>query len=269
MAVKPTDGHIDWISDNDPAKYIEPSAAKRLQGWIAEEKPPFQYFNWAWRLIDRWLKWADAQSDENIAAIAAEATARADADTAHANATDVHGATSVPTADLIIKYDADGRAKINAPAASDDIARLDTIETALGVYNPSYDSQNNAAQVTVQSTQTTIIDLSLTGLVAGDVFFVNVSTRLTKFAGTPGNNRLVVNNAYGTAGLYFVGGAGAVFEVENYVAAGETDRQQFGGFVFVTGDGDATLRLSGYSAGGNSYAIQYYNRISVTYIRKQ
>ena len=268
MAVKPTDGHIDWITDDDPAKYVEPSAAKRLQGWIAEEKPPFQYFNWAWRLIDRWLKWADAQSDENIAAIAAEATARADADTTHANATDVHGATSVPTADLIIKYNADGRAKINAPAASDDIARLDTIEGALGVYNPSYESQNNASAVSVSSSQTTVVNLTLTGLTAGDVFYIGAFVSCTKGA-TAGNNRWWVYEAYGTATTYFVGGPYAGFFIENYVEAGEAERQSFGGFVFVTGDGDLTLRMSGTSAGSNSTALQYYNLIGVTFIRKQ
>jgi hypothetical protein len=75
MAIKPTVGHIDWIGDDAPAKYIEPSAAKKLQGWIGSEKPPYQYFNWVFRLIDRWLKWSEAQSDENAAAIAANVVA--------------------------------------------------------------------------------------------------------------------------------------------------------------------------------------------------
>ncbi len=287
MAVKPTDGHIDWITDDDPAKYIAPSAAKKLQGWVQQEKPPYQYFNWYWRLVDRWLKWADAQSDENIAAIAAEATARAnadttlqgnieaeataraDADTAHANETSVHGAVSAATASRIILRDADGRAKVSAPAASDDIARLDTIEGALGVYNPSYETQNNTSAVSVTSSMTTMVNLTtLTGLHAGDVFFINVAIECTKGA-TAGNNRYIVAQPYGTGTVYFVGGPHAGFQIENYVAAGETDRQQFGGFVFVTGDGDVPLRLSGYSFGSNSSAVQYYNMISVTFIRKQ
>lgn len=131
MAIKPSDGHMDWITDDDSDKYIAPSAAKRLQGWVQQEKPPFQYFNWAWRLIDRWLKWSEAQSDENTTAIAAntqaiadettaradadstlqgnidtEATARTAADTAHANLTDAHGAASSNTASRIVMRDA-------------------------------------------------------------------------------------------------------------------------------------------------------------------
>jgi len=71
VAIKPTGGHLDWITDDDANKFIEPSSAKRLQGWIKDEKPPFQYFNWSWRLIDRWLKWVEAQCDENSGAITA------------------------------------------------------------------------------------------------------------------------------------------------------------------------------------------------------
>jgi len=269
MAVKPTEGHINWVSDDDPLKFAAPSSAKRLQGWIASEKPPFQYFNWFWRLADRWLQWAEAQSDENIAAIAAEATARADADTAHANATDVHGATSAATAERIILRDASGRAKVSAPAAGDDIARLDTIEGALGVYNPSYETQNNTSAVTVTSSMTTMVNLTkLTGLKAGDVFHINVAIECTKGA-TAGTNRYIVAKAPGGGSVYFVGGPHAGFQIENYVAAGETDRQQFGGFVFVAADGDIPLRLSGYSFGSNSTAVQYYNMIAVTFIRKQ
>ncbi len=64
MATKPTTGHLDWITDDDGDKFAEPSGAKKLAGWVSNEKPPFQYFNWAFRLIDRWLKWTEASIDE-------------------------------------------------------------------------------------------------------------------------------------------------------------------------------------------------------------
>ncbi|QTH46052.1 tail fiber protein [Cohnella sp. LGH] len=50
----------------------------------------------------------------------------------HAAATNVHGATSAATASRLIIRDATGRAKISAPAASDDIARLDTVDNKFG-----------------------------------------------------------------------------------------------------------------------------------------
>jgi hypothetical protein len=49
---------------------------------------------------------------------------------AHTNSTSVHGATNAPTASRLIIRDAAGRAKVAAPAASDDIARLDSITKA-------------------------------------------------------------------------------------------------------------------------------------------
>ncbi len=48
----------------------------------------------------------------------------------HVAATNVHGATSAATASRLIIRDATGRAKVAAPASSDDIARLDSITKA-------------------------------------------------------------------------------------------------------------------------------------------
>jgi hypothetical protein len=138
MAIKPPDGHLNWVTDDAAGKYIAPSAAKRLQGWVQEEKPPFQYFNWAWRLIDRWLKWSEAQSDENSAAISAnaqaiaanalaiadETTARADADSSHAALTNPHGATPTPTANRVAMFSSSGRLQSGAAAsANNDVVR--------------------------------------------------------------------------------------------------------------------------------------------------
>lgn len=47
---------------------------------------------------------------------------------AHAAGTSVHGATSSATANRIVMRDANGRAKVAAPSASDDIARKDTVD---------------------------------------------------------------------------------------------------------------------------------------------
>ena len=46
----------------------------------------------------------------------------------HANLATAHNATSAATANRIIIRDANGRAKVAAPAASDDIARKDTVD---------------------------------------------------------------------------------------------------------------------------------------------
>lgn len=64
-------------------------------------------------------------------AITDEATARSAADTAHANATSVHGATDAATASRIIMRDANGRAKIADPVELTDIANKATVYAAV------------------------------------------------------------------------------------------------------------------------------------------
>jgi len=57
----------DWISDDDAAKIDTPSASKQAEGWLSGEKPPFQYFNWFWNAISKWIQWFDARTpDWNI-----------------------------------------------------------------------------------------------------------------------------------------------------------------------------------------------------------
>jgi len=59
--------------------------------------------------------------------------ARRDSIETHAALTSPHSATSAATASRLIVRDSDGRAKVAAPSAADDIARLDTVTGALGV----------------------------------------------------------------------------------------------------------------------------------------
>ncbi|BBO74385.1 hypothetical protein DSCW_18020 [Desulfosarcina widdelii] len=101
MADKPTTGHLEWITDDDPDKFIEPSGAKKLAGWLKLEKPPFQYFNWAFRVMDRWLQYFEAASDEEtaarIAGDAAEAAARIAGDIEAGTCIAAFGQNTAPT----------------------------------------------------------------------------------------------------------------------------------------------------------------------------
>lgn len=71
-----------------------------------------------------------AQTTAN-AANSAAATAQSNIDN-HAALTTAHGATSAATANRLIIRDSAGRAKIAVPSASDDIARKDTVDNAVG-----------------------------------------------------------------------------------------------------------------------------------------
>lgn len=61
---------------------------------------------------------------------------------AHAAGTNVHGATSAVTANRIMIRDANGRAKVAAPAAADDIARKDTVDSK---FDPSTGHKHTGA----------------------------------------------------------------------------------------------------------------------------
>jgi len=65
MAVKPA-SHIDW-TDGAPAKVVEPSAAKKLLGWTALERPPFEFMNFLFFRLDEWVKWSEAEIDAIVA----------------------------------------------------------------------------------------------------------------------------------------------------------------------------------------------------------
>lgn len=51
---KPT--HPKWIPDGNSAYQTDPGEAKRALGFIYQEKPPFQYFNWGLYNFSEWIK---------------------------------------------------------------------------------------------------------------------------------------------------------------------------------------------------------------------
>lgn len=65
MASKPSSKPA-WVPSDDPAKIIEPSVSKKNTGWAQEEKPPFQYFNWFWNNLSKWVNFFSGQQKYNI-----------------------------------------------------------------------------------------------------------------------------------------------------------------------------------------------------------
>ncbi len=66
MAVKPTQGQIDW-TDGDAAKVLDPGAAKKLLGWVASERPPFKTMNFVLFVLDLWSKYFEEVTDTFVA----------------------------------------------------------------------------------------------------------------------------------------------------------------------------------------------------------
>jgi hypothetical protein len=66
---KPTIGKPDFATSDviDPSSgqpnVVEPSAGKKANGWIYNEKPPRQYFNWLHRATTLWVTYLDAAMD--------------------------------------------------------------------------------------------------------------------------------------------------------------------------------------------------------------
>lgn len=65
MAIKPTK-KPDWVSDDDPARIVEPLPSKKLAGWLEEEKPPFQFMNWLFNIMSHWINYFAGGSQYNV-----------------------------------------------------------------------------------------------------------------------------------------------------------------------------------------------------------
>jgi hypothetical protein len=58
---KPTE-HIDW-TDGAVGKVLEPSTAKKLEGFVAAEQPDARHHNWLWYKLDLWIKYLESVTD--------------------------------------------------------------------------------------------------------------------------------------------------------------------------------------------------------------
>ncbi|MEW5804677.1 MAG: hypothetical protein AB1847_21515, partial [bacterium] len=56
----------NWIPSNDPAKITAPDTDKQNTGWLSAEKPAFQYFNWFWNLISKWISFLAGNAEYNV-----------------------------------------------------------------------------------------------------------------------------------------------------------------------------------------------------------
>ena len=59
MLSKPTK-HLDWATDVG-APVVEPGSAKKASGWVPDERPPAQFFNYNTKLQDEWNKYFEQE----------------------------------------------------------------------------------------------------------------------------------------------------------------------------------------------------------------
>lgn len=98
--------NMDW-TDGAAAKVVEPSAGKKLLGWIALERPPFEFMNFLFFNTDEWVKYLESVTDEQDAKIAAIVDAggsgtHTDLQAAHDSAGVVAGSKIIIVSDLVV-----------------------------------------------------------------------------------------------------------------------------------------------------------------------
>lgn len=65
MANKPT-SKPNWVSDDGAAKIKEPTSSKKLTGWVKNERPPFNFWNWLLNIFSKWLHYFAGNAQYNI-----------------------------------------------------------------------------------------------------------------------------------------------------------------------------------------------------------
>lgn len=64
MALPKPSSHLSW-TDGSPTKVVEPSAPKKLLGWVALERPPFEMINWLFYQAGNWIEYLESVTDES------------------------------------------------------------------------------------------------------------------------------------------------------------------------------------------------------------
>lgn len=65
---KPT-SKPDWTEGNPSfaTVTVEPSSGKKLAGWAASERPPHQFMNWLFWIVNEWINYFEEQTDALVA----------------------------------------------------------------------------------------------------------------------------------------------------------------------------------------------------------
>ncbi len=61
MATKPTVRVPVWASGGSTT---DPGAGKEAAGWLVDERPPANWWNWVWNAMGQWLEWSETSIDD-------------------------------------------------------------------------------------------------------------------------------------------------------------------------------------------------------------
>ena len=53
----------DWVVGQSGTNIVEPTSGKKAAGWVADERPAAEYWNWLLQNISEWIDYVDSVSD--------------------------------------------------------------------------------------------------------------------------------------------------------------------------------------------------------------
>ncbi|MBI5550757.1 MAG: hypothetical protein HY911_04560 [Desulfobacterales bacterium] len=172
----------------------------------------------------------------------------------HAGLYNPHGASSAATPSRIMLRDSAGRSKVAAPAATDDVARLDTVQNAPFAvpsfvdsfsslsFDASADGLASIAVGNVAVGDLVIVSgciQALKGATAGqsEIMIHKAGTCVTESVGTGSTSTMPANSAYFPAALHYTMAICATFRVTE---AGTLDFD-----LWATSDGSSSTQAQG------------------------
>ncbi len=84
MATKPTPRIPVWASGGSTT---DPGAGKEAAGWLVDERPPANWWNWIWNAMGQWLGWAETSIDDLENAVTIRAHGRVSVNLSTGNVT--------------------------------------------------------------------------------------------------------------------------------------------------------------------------------------
>jgi hypothetical protein len=153
----------------------------------------------------------------------------------------IHGATSAATASKLLIRDANGRAKVAAPSASDDIARKDTVDTHVS------DNSKHAAYLGETTNSGNNYSITTTEEIPSNSHFI------VKFnAASTGAATLNISSIGSAKGIKKPGGSDAIIKIGQYTLFYDGSNFQLLGEGGEYGTAGAAQVLTGYTYGSEN-----------------
>ncbi len=185
--------------------------------------------------------------------VAAEASARASADTTHANLTNPHSATAAATASRLVLRDANARAQFGAPATAGDVAIYPVGRSQQGAAGEQVSA--SATFSTMSATFVDVTNLSVTITTSGrPVMLALVSDA--------GGSPAYVNASGGTGALRWVRGSTPIGDYSIATANGNADRLP-PPHIDVVGAGTYTYKAQMKKSTGTDCGVGYAKLVAI------